>query len=193
MTPKKHFSRFPRMKNALVRGAFLLSISGMVALHTGCGSGSSTENSGASASFEGGVITSIEEVSKDVFKITDEKVVPLKTDSRIITSYLDGKKDTLTLEEAKLISSATSDSTKTNNTHHRRNSGMSSVLMGGVFGYMLGRSMSSPPSPSAYKNPNTYNKVNNSTKGYFSSSKSTPARSNRSSSSSRSGKGGFGG
>ncbi|MCI5080300.1 MAG: hypothetical protein MRY78_01340 [Saprospiraceae bacterium] len=100
-----------------------------------------------------GLITEIQEVDSNEFKITNETVVPNKADSRIIATYLDGTVDTLTVDQvAKTENSSTT-------RHYYRRSGMSSVLMGGLMGYYMGRSFSSPPRASAYADPQTYNRV----------------------------------
>lgn len=157
MTPKRNYSKFPKVKNALVKGTFLLTVSGLVAVHTGCGTGESMEQEWETVTTKeptGGMVTTVEETEKDVFKIVDEVAVPKKEDSRIIAQYLDGTADTMTLEQAKLLS--TDDGSGST-----RRSGMSSVLMYGMMGYWMGKRMSQPINQSAYKNQQTYNRVNN--------------------------------
>jgi hypothetical protein len=99
-----------------------------------------------------GLITELKEVEQNKFKITDETVVENKEDSRIIATYLDGTIDTFTVDEVKVVES--------DSPNYYRRSGMSSVLMGGLMGYYMGRSFSSPPRASAYADPKTYNRVN---------------------------------
>lgn len=133
--------------------------------------------------FTQGVITFMEEVEPEQYKIVDEQVVPDKADSKIITSYLDGRRDTMTLYEAQAVSADTS-------AHHRHRH---RTYYGGLIGFYLGRSASIPPSPGVYQNQATYNRVHNnayssmqssarrtsvsrpsnSSKGYGSSSKSS--------------------
>ena len=50
-----------------------------------------------------GVITDVKEVQDEIFKITDEKVVPTVEESRIVATYMDGGVDTFTLEEVALV------------------------------------------------------------------------------------------
>lgn len=100
-----------------------------------------------------GVITYMEEVSPEQFKIIDEVLVANKEDSRIITDYMDGSRDTITLYEAQAISADT-----TNNTQHRRHY---RAYYGGLIGYYLGRSAMVPPSPASYQDQSTYNRVQN--------------------------------
>ncbi len=110
-----------------------------------------------------GIVTEVKEMEKDLFKITDETIVDTKADSRIIAEYIDGARDTFTLEEAKLV----------NAENPTRLSSMSGVLMGGMMGYMLGKSMSTPVSKSAYANNSAYSKSNTSTTNLKSSATRT--------------------
>lgn len=104
-----------------------------------------------------GVITTVREVNAGDFKIVSEDPVPRVSDSRIIVQPLDGKIDTFTLQEAKVIA-AQSDTTSTRNRAVRR-----SRL--GFFGYMmLGRMTSgSSVSRGAYISDNAYNRTNSTT------------------------------
>jgi len=108
-----------------------------------------------------GIVTEVKEMQKDKFKITDETVVDTKADSRIIAEYMDGARDTFTLEEAKLV----------NADNPVRYSSMNGILMGGMMGYMMGKSMSTPVSKSAYANNSAYSKSNSSTSNLKSSAK----------------------
>lgn len=94
-----------------------------------------------------GVITQVKEVEAELYKITDEKVVPTVDDSRIIAEYMDGVRDTFTLAEAQLVDA-----------EHPRRRGMNGVLMGGMMGYMMGKSMSQGTSRAAYANDSAYKK-----------------------------------
>lgn len=96
-----------------------------------------------------GLITEVKEVEANKFKITDERVVENKEDSRVIAEYLDGTKDTLTLDEVSM--------TKTEGGDPRR-SGMSSVVRMGLMGYFFGRNFGVGPSAGAYANQSAYNK-----------------------------------
>lgn len=118
-----------------------------------------------------GVITEVTEVEKDVFRITDETVVPLKADSRIIAEYMDGIRDTFTLEEMKLLETEgqNQNQNQTQTQHHYHGSGMNGVLMGGMMGYMMGRSLSSPINRAAYANQGAYQKSTGSSSSMRSS------------------------
>lgn len=126
-----------------------------------------------------GLITTVQEVQPDEFKIEDEVPVPDTSQSLIIAKYLDGGIDTFTLMEARLMQQQSTSS---------RGSGIMRAASYGFFGYMIGRSMSRGfrPSATAYTDPNTYNRVNNSTGNTI---RSSTQRVSRPSSGSRSGYG----
>jgi hypothetical protein len=110
-----------------------------------------------------GIVTEVKEMQKDKFKITSETVVDTKEDSRIIAEYMDGARDTFTLEEARVADAA----------NPVRRSSMNGILMGGMMGYMMGKSMSTPVSKSAYANNSAYAKSNTSTSNLKSSATRT--------------------
>lgn len=114
--------------------------------------------------FTQGVITLMEEVEPGQYKIMDEQVVDSKASSMIITNYLDGHRDTITLNEAQAMSA---DTTSTRHRSHYR------TYYGGLMGFYLGRSSSIPPSPGVYQNQSTYNRVHNNA---YSSMQSTARR-----------------
>jgi hypothetical protein len=102
-----------------------------------------------------GLVTEVEEVAENDFRIIDERVVENKEDSRVIAHYMDGSVDTM------LVSQVQQTGTQQDSTYRRRG-GMSRILMGGLMGYYMGRSMNTPPSAGVYKDANTYNRVNSS-------------------------------
>lgn len=127
-----------------------------------------------------GLITTVVEVSAESFKIEDEQPIPDTSQSLIIAKYLDSTIDTFTLAEARLMQQSGYSGTR---------SGVFTAASYGFFGYMMGRSMGSyRPSASAYRDPNTYNRVN-STTGNSVRNSTTTARRAKPSSSSRSGYG----
>jgi hypothetical protein len=138
-------------KTTMVVGGSLL-ISGFMA----CNTGPQYELSETLDPTQG-VITEVKEIEQDLFRITDETIVPLKEDSRIIAEYMDGVRDTFTLAEAQL--------TEADPGYHDypRRHGMSGVLMGGMMGYMMGRSLSSPINRAAYASQSAYQKSTTST------------------------------
>lgn len=138
-------------KKRLVSSGLLISGSILMSSLSGCGGTTETTVLNPTQ----GVITEIEEMSNGEYLITNETIVSRKEDSRIIASYLDGTRDTLTLAEAQLIDSG-------NSTETRRR-GMSPILMGGMMGYMMGKNMSTPVNRNAYRSPAVYNRSNTST------------------------------
>ena len=98
-----------------------------------------------------GMITTVKEMEKDLFKIEDEQTVPNPVDSRIIANYMDGKRDTFTLQEAQLVDAQNNSSSS--------GRGIMRAASFGLMGYMMGRSMSSRPKAGAYVDQKTYNRV----------------------------------
>lgn len=94
-----------------------------------------------------GIITKVKEIEADLFRITDEDIVPTVADSRIIATYLDGVIDTFTLDEARL-----------EDADNPRRSRTRGVLMGGMMGYMMGKSMNTPVSRAAYASDESFKK-----------------------------------
>lgn len=97
-----------------------------------------------------GVVTEVKEIESELYKITDETVVATKEDSRIIAEYLDGVRDTFTLDEAQLVDA-----------NNPRRSMIRGVVMGGLMGYMMAGRMSRPLNRSSYANEKTYSKGKN--------------------------------
>lgn len=209
---------FPTWRNFVKAGALFATLSGLMLLGTSCGGGNEYEeveviDTIISEELTKGLITTVKEVQPGQFAVEDEKVVETKDSSRIIVKYLDGKTESLTIEQAKarvqpqdslaakdtalhvVAANATTDvnggttttttpSTKTtksgnttttttttddgktviiNNTttatpqyHSSYSPGMHTlgyVLMGSAVGYYMGKSMSMPPNPNVYRNP----------------------------------------
>ncbi len=94
-----------------------------------------------------GIICSLQEQEKDLYKITDEELIANRDDSRIYVSYLEGNIDTFTIDEISITEA-----------NDPRRSVMRSVMMGGMLGYMMGRPMSSGLTRSSYANDGAYNK-----------------------------------
>ena len=115
------------------------------------------DDSGADVTYEEvveptqGLITTVKEVETDLFKIEDEEVVPTPEESRIIANYMDGARDTFTLDEAKLVDAEGGS----------RRGSIFRAASYGLFGYMMGRRMggSSGIRSSAYVDPKTHQRV----------------------------------
>ncbi len=116
-----------------------------------------------------GLITTVTEVSQENYKIASEEPVSRVEDSRIIIEKMGGLRDTFTLEEAKLITQVTADTTKTRAFRH---AGM------GYWGFlMLGRMGTHTPSAGAYVNNNAYNNASTTAGSRLSGSARTTTRS----------------
>lgn len=158
---KLKFSKLKATKISIKKVTMAIGTSVMLTGMMSCGGGASYETTEVLEATQG-VVTTVKETQKDLFKITDEDIVASKDDSRIIAQYMDGAIDTFTLAEAQLVDAE----------NPGRRSGMRGVLMGGMMGYMMGKSMSTPLSSSAYANTNAYQKSNTAN----SSLKSTATR-----------------
>jgi hypothetical protein len=140
------FTRIKTLKRAVVSGSITLAVGGALFLQ------SCQPNVVREVEYTKGVITEVEEVSPNQFKITDEQVVTEKDSSKVIAHYLDGEVDTMSIEEVKVIEES-----------DQRRRGLSPILYGGFIGYYMGRSSRVAPSPSVYKDQSTYNRVNSTT------------------------------
>lgn len=158
MTPKRNFTRF---KNATRNTLMAIGAAGALFL-SGCDNVQYVEEE--RVELTKGLITTLEEIEPNNFKIIDEQVIDDKAESRVITQYLDGTVDTLLLNEVdpNTLASTAEPSDSTGRSHYHRRRSMSGVLMGGLMGYYMGRSTSVPPSASSYRDQNTYNRVNSS-------------------------------
>lgn len=172
MTPFRNFSKRP--VQSLKKGLVLTTIAGTL-LFTSCGSNVEYVEEEV-VEMTKGVVTTVEEVSPDEFKIIDEQVIEDKDASMVIANYIDGETDTMSLAEVQgdwsggsgsfdsngEATSPTANTTSQDTTrHYRRRSGIGSIIMYGYIGYMMGRT--TRPNPAAYRNANTYNRVANTT------------------------------
>ncbi|MBX2872745.1 MAG: hypothetical protein KTR30_11610 [Saprospiraceae bacterium] len=158
MTPKRNFTR---LKTSARKTLVAIGAAGALFL-TSCDNVQYVEEE--KIELTKGLITTLEEVEPDNFKIIDEQVVDSKTESRVITHYMDGTIDTLMLNDVdpNTLASTAEPTDSTGRQHYHRRRSMSGVLMGGLMGYYMGRSTSVPPSASSYRDQNTYNRVNSS-------------------------------
>jgi len=143
------------MKNLnAVRNSFIVVTAVcLLFVFVSCGSGSGTTEEVLSPTQ--GIITHVKEMKTDLFKITDENIVNRKEDSRIIATYLNGKIDTFTLEQATLVDA-----------NNPRRSRVRGVVAGGMFGYLMGRNMRQPLSRTAYASDAAFNKSNTKTNSF---------------------------
>lgn len=139
-------TKFAKLKKTAYTLTVSVAISGMVACS------SSTEYNAEDELPPGmGIVTEVKEMKQDLFRITNERIVNKRADSRIIAEYMDGMRDTFTLEEARLVDA-----------NDTRRSGMNNVLMGGMMGYMMGKSISSPINRASYANDAAFQKSTSS-------------------------------
>ncbi|MGA0560654.1 hypothetical protein ACO2Q8_28575 [Larkinella sp. VNQ87] len=171
MTPFRKHTILRRVKDITLSTTLGLALLNGTAVLQSCGNSGNAdyeqaEGSGSSEQFGKGVRTYITETSPGKFKITDEVEVDPKQAGAIV-NYADGHRDTLSVEAARqMVHSDPSTSQYFNNPaayHHH--SGLSSALLWGGLGYMLGRSTSPRIaderrySSGFYTNPQTYERA----------------------------------
>jgi hypothetical protein len=157
MTPYKNYSTASDWSHRIKKGGMYVAVAAMIGAQMSCG-GSDNGNDWEQVTVQEatkGVITTIEETEAGNFVIADEKVVDSKDASRVIIKRLDGKTDTLTLDQAKALVQPTDTVTQqqTNNVQqYHHGGGMGNVLWWGAMGYMMGRSFNSPLRQGIYRN-----------------------------------------
>ncbi|TLU98925.1 hypothetical protein [Dyadobacter luticola] len=156
------------VKDISISGAFALAVLSGITLSS-CGSNDEDESaySYEETSYSKGIRSHIKEIKPGEFKITDEENVGADS-SMAIVSYLDGHVDTLSTSAAKAL---IDEEIRTNHNYVGHHSGLSSMLLYGGIGYMLGRNSSNAyinnyrtdPNVSRgfYANPATYDKSQN--------------------------------
>jgi hypothetical protein len=176
MTPARHGSFIRRAKDITISSTLALAILASGVIAPSC---SSSEEDDSAYTYEEttlskGVRSYIKEVKPGEFEITDEESVPIGQAAAIVT-YLDGRTETLSPEKAKAIIDKeigqSADSTRTDNNRHYgyHRSGLSSMLLYGGMGYMLGRMGNNgyinnyrdraPGGTSVYSSPGVYQKA----------------------------------
>jgi hypothetical protein len=105
-----------------------------------------------------GIRSHIKEVKPGEFKITDEENVPADSSGAVVT-YLDGHTDKLSPEAAKAL---IDEEIRTNHSSVGHHSGLSTMLLYGGMGYLLGRN-----SNNGYMN-NYRNTDNQAARGFYS-------------------------
>ena len=101
-----------------------------------------------------GVITTLEQVGEDEFKIKDEQIVDTKEESMVIVNYTDGEVDTFSMAQIQ-----TQSTTEETSRYRYRPSYFSTFAMAGLLGYTFGsRPMSTPINRSAYTSSTAYNR-----------------------------------
>lgn len=174
---------FKKAKDIAIGHTFSIMV-GMAAapfLLTSCGSSNNCEQD--NIEFKSGVITKVKEVSPGDFRITDEQVAQNKSDVKVYVEYHDGKKETLSLDDTKKMVKEDPNFVKEdcdyksiNNQHH---SSLTSVLLYGTMGYMLGRSLSSPVRSGVYSSQQAYQNSQNTQRSFRNNVVQKPSSSRR--------------
>ncbi len=145
MTPFRRRAVLRRVKDITLSTTLSLALLNGSVLLQSCGNNRRDEEAERTETrFDRGVRTYITETQPGTFKITDE--VPVSPDKAgAIVNYADGHRDTLSVAAAKrLVESDESTRRYLNNPGAYQNqphhSGLSSALLWGGLGYMLGRS-----------------------------------------------------
>lgn len=149
MTPIRKGTVVKTVKDITIGAALTVALlQGSMALQS-CG-GSSDDGYQQQTSYKGRPVrTYITEMKPGEFKITDEVAVSKESEAGAIVRYFDGRRDTLTVAEARGL--VRSDSTTRDyysnpnhyHSHYHHSSSLSNALLWGGMGYMLGRNNSS--------------------------------------------------
>ena len=140
MTQIRKGSFIKRAKDISIGSAFALVLLSSGLGLTGCGSNEEDESdySYEETTYAKGIRSHIKEVKPGEFKITDEESVGAEKSMAIVT-YLDGHTDSLSATAAKAL---IDEEIRGNNAAVSNHSGLSSMLLYGGMGYLLGRNSS---------------------------------------------------
>ena len=157
MTPYKNYSNRNTWTNRIKRGGLYVAVAASLGAQMSCGDSGSDWEQVTVYETTKGVVTTMEETEAGQFVIADEQVVDNKADSRVIVKHLNGKVDSLTLEQAKSLVQSQDTVSNTQTTHNyqqRHGGGIGQVLWWGSMGYMMGRSFNSPIRSNFYRDDN---------------------------------------
>lgn len=165
MTQFRKGSFLKRAKDISISSALAITILSSGIGMTGCGSSEDEEAySYEETTYSKGIRSHIKEVKPGEFKITDEESVDADKSVAIVT-YLDGHTDSLSTTAAKAL---IDDEIRNNQSSVGHHSGLSTMLLYGGMGYMLGRSSNNAymnnyrgngsAARGFYSDPNVYNK-----------------------------------
>ncbi len=139
MTPISKKTFIKKVKDITICSTIALSIIGNSVALQSCGSDSSDEEEYEYEEvYTKGVKTYISETEKGVFKITNEKEVPIDSSVAIVT-YLNGRKDSLS---PKVVQGLIDSEVKTNPNTIGQSNNLSNALLFGGMGYLLAKTMS---------------------------------------------------
>lgn len=160
MTQLRKGSFLKRAKDISISSALAITILSSGIGMTGCGSNEDEEAySYEETSYSKGIRSHIKEVKPGEFKITDEESVDADKSVAIVT-YLDGHTDSLSTTAAKAL---IDDEIRNNSSYVGHHSGLSSMLLYGGMGYLLGRN-----SGNAYMNNYRGRDNGNMARGFYS-------------------------
>ncbi|MCF2486737.1 hypothetical protein [Dyadobacter sp. CY347] len=165
MTQLRKGSFLKRAKDISISSALAITILSSGIGMIGCGSNEDEEAySYEETNYSKGIRSHIKEVKPGEFKITDEESVDADKSVAIVT-YLDGHTDSLSTAAAKAL---IDDEIRNNQSSVGHHSGLSTMLLYGGMGYMLGRSSNNAymnnyrgngsAARGFYSDPNVYNK-----------------------------------
>ncbi len=191
MTPQRNGSFIRRAKDITISSTLALALLASSTVLPGCEGGQDNEAAYSydETTYTKGIRSYIKEVSPGEFKITDEETVEYDKSEAIVT-YLDGTTRTLNPDAAKQLidedikTRGDSTSTKQGERNYYRHSGLSSVLLYGGMGYLLGRNRdnsyinryrSNNSAGQYYSDPRTYQKAQ-STRSAMRASRTVTAR-----------------
>ncbi|WP_428653684.1 hypothetical protein [Runella sp.] len=195
MTPKRKGAVVKTVKEITIGAALTVALLNGGMMLQSCSS-SSDDNDQQETPYKGRPVkTYITELKPGEFKITDEVAVNSDAEAGAIVRYYDGRRDTLTVNEAKNL--VKTDSTTREyysnpnhyHSHHHHSSSLSNALLWGGMGYMLGRNNNSQfynegrergYSSGAYANSAVYQRSAGIHESYHSHRKSVAARPSRS-------------
>lgn len=166
MTQIRKGSFVKRVRDISMSSALAMALFSGGVLLPGCSSNEEDESaySYEETTYSKGIRSHIKEVKPGEFKITDEESVDAGKSVAIVT-YLDGHTDSLSTAASKALIDSEIRNSQSNMGHH---SGLSSMLLYGGMGYLLGRNSSNAyinnyrgrdnSGGAFYNNPSAYNK-----------------------------------
>lgn len=192
MTPKRKGTVVKTVKEITIGTALTVALLNGGMMLQSCGGSSEDDNGQQETPYKGRPVkTYITEIKPGEYKITDEVAVNSDTEAGAIVRYFDGRRDTLTVNEAKNLvktDSTTRDYYNNPNhyhSHHHHSSSLSNALLWGGMGYMLGRNNNSQfynegrerqYSSGVYANSSVYARSSSIHDGYHSHRKSMASR-----------------
>ncbi|MFN8348316.1 MAG: hypothetical protein U0X91_25160 [Spirosomataceae bacterium] len=189
MTPKRKGAVIKTVKEITIGAALTVALLNGGLMLQSCGG--SADNGQQETPYKGRPVkTYITELKPGEYKITDEVPVSSDSEAGAIVRYYDGRRDTLTVAEARNLvrtDSTTRDYYRNPNhyhTHYHRSS-LSNALLWGGMGYMLGRNNNTQYynearerqySSGAYANASVYQRSSGIHESYHSHRKSVASR-----------------